>query len=202
MKKALSLSFATLIATAALSFAAVKTGEAAPDFKLKDYAGKEHALADFKGKFVVLEWVNHGCPFVKKHYDSNNMQGLQKDYTAKDVVWLSICSSAPGKQGNAKTGEAKETGDAKGAKPTSVLNDESGDVGRLYGARTTPQMYVINPEGKLIYQGAIDSDSTPDPKAIAGATNYVKAALDEAIAGKPVTTAETKSYGCSVKYAK
>lgn len=202
MKKALSLSFTCLIATAALSFAAVKTGEAAPDFKLKDATGKEHALSDFKGKFVVLEWLNHGCPFVKKHYDSNNMQGLQKDYTAKDVVWLSICSSAPGKQGNSKPGEAAETSAAKGAKATAILNDESGDVGRLYGARTTPQMFVINPEGKLIYQGAIDSDNSADAKAIAGATNYVKAALDEAMAGKPVTTAETKSYGCSVKYAK
>lgn len=195
---------ATILAIAAssvtLSFAGVKTGEAAPDFKLKDLEGKEHSLSDFKGKYVVLEWMNHGCPFVKKHYESNNMQTLQKQFTGKGVVWLAINSSAPGKQGNETPDACKEACEKHQVAATACLMDPEGTVGRTFGAKTTPHMFVINPEGNVIYQGAIDSIASADAGDIAKATNYVKAALEEAMAGKPVTTAETKPYGCSVKY--
>ncbi len=185
---------------AALAFAAPEVGKPAPGFTLKDSTGKEHSLADFKGKTVVLEWVNYGCPFVKKHYDSKNMQGLQKTAADKGVVWLAICSSAPGKQGN----ESPDAGKAKTAEydsaATAYLVDEDGKVGKLYHAKTTPEMFVINPEGTLVYMGAIDDNKSPDPAVIAGSKNFVQAALDETLAGKPVSNPSTKSYGCSVKY--
>jgi len=173
---------------------------AAPDFTAVDSDGKSHTLSDFKGKFVVLEWLNHGCPYVKKHYGAKNMQGLQSEFTGKGVVWLSIISSADGKQGHSTPGKANADVAEHGAKPTAVLLDPKGDVGRLYGAKTTPHMFVVNPDGNLIYKGAIDSVKSADPDDIVGATNYVRAALTEAMAGKPVTTAESKPYGCSVKY--
>lgn len=175
-------------------------GKAAPDFTAVDSNGKSHKLSDFKGKYVVLEWLNHGCPYVKKHYGAKNMQKLQADWTAKGVVWLSIISSADGKQGYSTPEKANKDMAEQGAKPTAILLDPKGDVGRLYGAKTTPHMFVVNPEGNLIYKGAIDSVKSADADDIAGATNYVQAALTEAMAGKPLTTAESKPYGCSVKY--
>jgi len=185
---------------AALAFAAPEVGQSAPGFMLKDAAGKEHRLADFKGKTVVLEWVNYGCPFVKKHYGSKTMQALQKEAVEKGVVWLAICSSAPGKQGN-ETPDAGKTKSAEaGSAATAYLVDADGVVGRLYDARTTPEMFVINPAGTLVYQGAIDDNNSPDPAVIAASKNFVKAALDETLAGKPVSNPSTKSYGCSVKY--
>ena len=183
-----------------LTFAAPKVGEPAPDFSLPDTNGKTQSLADYKGKYIVLEWVNHGCPFVGKHYGSGNMQQLQKAYTAKGVVWFSICSSAPGKQGNMPAEEWNKVTKEKGAAPTAVLLDPDGKVGKTYEAKTTPDMFVINPEGKLIYTGGIDSIPTANKADIAQATNYVRAALDEAMAGKPVTTPTSKPYGCGVKY--
>lgn len=175
-------------------------GQPAPDFTAVDSKGASHSLSAFKGKYVVLEWLNHGCPYVKKHYGAKNMQGLQAEFTAKDVVWLSIISSADGKQGYSTPEKANSDVGAHGAKPTAVLLDPKGEVGRLYGAKTTPHMFVVNPKGELIYKGAIDSVKSADADDIAGATNYVRAALTEAMAGKPVSTPETKPYGCSVKY--
>ena len=182
------------------AFAAPEAGKPAPDFTLKDTAGKEVKLSDYKGKFVVLEWTNFGCPFVKKHYGSHNMQNLQKEFTDKGVVWLSICSSAPGKQGNMSPADAAAAAKAAGVAATEYLIDEDGKVGNLYGARTTPEMFVVDPKGDVVYMGAIDDRPSPDPASLEGATNYVKTALTEAMAGKPVTTPVTKSYGCSVKY--
>ena len=182
------------------AMAAVEVGQPAPDFTLTDTSGTSHKLSDSKGKFVVLEWVNPDCPFVLKHYGSKNMQNLQAEYTGKGVVWLSINSSAEGKQGNYSPEEHARLTKEKGASPTAFLLDPKGDVGHLYGAQTTPHMFIIDPKGTLIYQGAIDNISTPDPAAIPTSVNYVRQALDEALSGKPVSVAATKSYGCSVKY--
>ncbi len=179
---------------------AAKVGAAAPEFKLKDATGKERSLSEFKGKVVVLEWLNHGCPFVKKHYGAGNMQKLQGDAAAKGVVWLSICSSAPGKQGHMSPEDHAKTAAGHKAAPAAILIDESGDVGRLYGAKTTPHMYVIDKEGVLRYGGAIDSISSSKADDIGKAENYVTAAVGALLDGKPVATAESKPYGCSVKY--
>jgi peroxiredoxin len=175
-------------------------GKPAPQFTLTDTNGKTRSLKDYKGKFVVLEWFNQGCPFVNKHYGSGNMQKLQKEYTEKGVIWLSICSSAPGKQGNYSGKEHNAMFESKHASPTAILLDEDGAVGRLYAAKTTPDMFVINPKGVLIYSGAIDDKPDTDPTSIAGARNYVREVLDEAMSGKELTVEPTKSYGCSVKY--
>lgn len=180
--------------------AEVKTGEAAPGFEVKSAEGKVVKLSDYKGKYVVLEWVNFGCPFVRKHYDSKNMQGLQKKWKAKDVVWLSICSSAEGQQGyNDAKGALKVVKDEASA-ASAYLLDSNGKVGRLYGAKATPHMFVIDPKGKLIYQGAIDSIRSFKTEDIAKAENYVDAALTSSMAGKSVKTGSTQAYGCSVKY--
>lgn len=189
-----------LLATVTAAFAAPEIGQDAPAFTLKDTSGKEVSLSDFKGKYVMLEWVNFGCPFVKKHYDSKNMQNLQKEAKDKGVVWLSICSSAPGKQGHNSQEDAAAEIKKQGSNATAYLLDESGTVGKAYNARTTPEMYLISPEGKLLYMGAIDSNSSPDPATIKEATNYAAAAMEAALAGKPVKEPVTKSYGCSVKY--
>ena len=175
-------------------------GQAAPNFTLADATGQEHSLADFKGKYVVLEWVNFDCPFVKKHYGAGNMQALQAEYTGKDVVWLSICSSAPGKQGHFDGSSLTDRIAAEKSAATAYLIDSNGAVGRLYDAKTTPHMYVINPKGMLVYAGAIDDKPSTKPEDIPGAMNYVKATLDAAMGGKEVEFASTKSYGCSVKY--
>ena len=175
-------------------------GTAAPTFQLMGSDGKTHDLSEYRGKYVVLEWLNHGCPFVKKHYNSGNMQRLQKEYTEKGVVWLSVITSGPGKQGYQTADEANVTVKEKGAAPTAVLFDGSGDVGRSYGARTTPHMYVINPEGVLIYNGAIDDRKSAEVADVEGAHNYVAAALNEAMSGQKVSVATTQPYGCGVKY--
>ena len=196
--KILSIFFA--VALAGSVHAKPEVGKPAPDFALSDLSGKGHDLTDFKGKYVVLEWVNFGCPFVKKHYRTENMQKLQREFVDKGVVWLSICSSAPGKQGNETPNSAKSGFQQFGSAASAYLVDENGKVGRLYDAKTTPQMFVINPEGVLIYTGAIDDKPTPNPATVASSNNYVKAALNEATSGKGVSVPSTKPYGCSVKY--
>ena len=180
---------------------AARVGEAAPDFTGTDSSGQTHKLSQYRGKYVVLEWHNQGCPYTKKHYESGNMQKLQKDWTAKGVVWLSVISSAPGKQGYVTASEENDYLKRMNAAPTAVLLDPKGELGRMYGAKTTPHMYIIDPQGRLIYNGAIDDRPTADQSDIAGAKNYVSLALEEATAGKPVSTAATTPYGCSVKYA-
>jgi peroxiredoxin len=175
-------------------------GSPAPAFTLTDSRGKQHNLADFKGKYVVLEWVNFGCPFVKKHYGSGNMQATQKKAVDKGVVWLSVCSSAEGKQGHMDADDWNEEIADRKLASTAVLLDESGSVGKTYGAKTTPHMYVINPDGVLVYKGAIDDKPSTNKDDIPGARNHVLAALDESMAGKPVSMASTTPYGCSVKY--
>lgn len=175
-------------------------GEKAPDFTLTDIHGKEHSLSDYAGKFVVLEWINHGCPFVKKFYDAGEMQRLQKEYREKDVVWLNICSSKPGSQGHYPPETAANELAKHGHQSAAYLLDEGGDVGRAYGAQVTPHMYVINPDGVLIYRGAIDSIRSANPADIEKAENYVVSALTAAMAGGEVATTVTTPYGCSVKY--
>ncbi len=195
MKKCLiALMFLSLPAMAA------KVGATAPSFNLPNQSGKQVSLADYKGKTVVLEWLNHECPYVKKHYNAGNMQALQKKYTGKDVVWLSIISSAPGKQGYMKGEEITKAVAEKKAAPSHVLIDADGKVGKAYKAKTTPHMYVINPEGTLVYAGAIDDKPTTDVEDVKGATNYVANALDELMNGKEISKSYTKAYGCSVKY--
>jgi len=191
---------ASLALTSLFAAESPKVGSAAPDFSLTDAKGKMHSISEYKGKFVVLEWFNPGCPFVKKHYSSGNMQKLQQEYAGKGVVWMSIDSSAPGKEGHlSPEGASKQTGEWK-MNSTTLLLDPEGKAGQAYGAKNTPHMFVVNPEGKVIYEGAIDSKATANVADLAGATNYVKAALDEAMAGKPVSNPNTKPYGCSVKY--
>lgn len=177
-----------------------KLNEQAPGFKLVDSNGKEHTLSDFKGKVVVLEWINFECPFVKKHYNSKNMQSLQLKYTKKDVVWLSICSSAEGKQGNFSNDEINKRIKDHNAKMSAYLIDADGKVGKMYGAKTTPHMYVIDKDGKLVYAGAIDDKPSTDVADVKDAKNYVADALDELLAGKNVGFQSSTSYGCSVKY--
>lgn len=178
-----------------------EVGKAAPAFTLKDAEGVERSLAEFKGKFVVLEWVNFGCPFVKKHYGAGNMQGLQAEYTGKGVTWLAICSSAPGKQGYFAGEELKTQIAERKSAATFYLTDVEGKVGRMYGAKTTPHMYVIDPAGALVYIGGIDDIPSADAEDIPKAKNYVRLALDAVLAGKPVASSSSQPYGCSVKYA-
>jgi alkyl hydroperoxide reductase subunit AhpC len=180
---------------------AAKIGEAAPDFTATASNGKTIHLADYRGKYVVLEWHNNGCPYVGKHYRSGNMQRLQKEWTGKGVIWLTILSSAPGKQGYVTASEENDYLTKMQAAPTAALLDPTGEIGHLYDAKTSPQMVVINPEGILIYSGAIDDKPTTDLQDVPTATNYVSLALEESMAGKPVQTSATRPYGCSVKYA-
>ncbi|NDC79803.1 MAG: thioredoxin family protein [Verrucomicrobia bacterium] len=178
----------------------VEPGDPAPDFSLKDSRDNPQKLSSYAGKFVVLEWMNPECPFVKKHYGSGNMQKLQKQYTGKGVVWFSIISSAPGKQGYCTGPQAEANRKDQKADPTAVLLDPSGEIGQKYGAKTTPHIFIINPEGKVIYAGAIDSIRSTNPADCSKADNYVRETLDAALAGKPVPHPETKPYGCSIKY--
>jgi peroxiredoxin len=180
---------------------AASVGQAAPGFTATDTHGAQHSLAEYKGKFVVLEWTNQGCPFTRKHYETGNMEKLQKYWTSKGVVWLTVISSAPGEQGYVTAQQENDYIKKMNAAPTAALLDPTGSLGHLYGAKTTPHMFVINPQGKLIYEGAIDDKPTTDPADVAGAKNYVTLALEQAMAGQPVTTAVTRAYGCSVKYA-
>jgi peroxiredoxin len=188
----------TMVCAGAL---ALKPGEIAPDFKGTDSNGKTEALAQYRGKYVVLEWANQGCPYEQKLYNSGTMESLQKQWTSKGVVWLSILSSAPGQQGNVSPAEENDYLRKMKAAPTAAVLDPSGTIGRLYAAKTTPHMFVIDPQGKIVYQGAIDDQPTPDPASLKLAHNYVSEALEESMVGKPVATPVTKSYGCSVKYA-
>lgn len=181
--------------------AEVTIGKPAPDFILQGANGQQYSLEAQRGKFVVLEWFNYDCPYVRKHYESKNMQALQKRYTEKSVVWFSVNSSAEGKQGHLNPDEAIRLASEKGAAATATLLDPAGTVGRAYGAKTTPHMFVINPEGIVIYAGAIDDNDSTRLSSIEGAKNYVAAALDEAMAGRKVTTASSQPYGCSVKYS-
>lgn len=175
-------------------------GQPAPDFTLTDIDGASHTLSGLRGKVVVLEWTNYDCPFVKKHYGTDNMQSIQKQYTEQGVVWFSICSSAPGKQGNYPAEKWPDLMKEKDSAPTAVLLDADGVVGRLYGAKTTPHMFVVDAGGVLVYAGAIDDNAAADPSTVEGAHNYVRAALDAVKAGQPVEKASTQPYGCSVKY--
>lgn len=182
------------------SFAAPSVGQPAPDFSLPDSYGKTHELADYLGKTVILEWTNHDCPYVRKHYESNNMQTLQKEMTDNGVVWLSVISSRPGSQGYVEAAEANELTASRSAHPTAVLFDPAGDTGRAYDARTTPHMYIIDPQGELIYMGAIDDQPSARASSLEGANNYVRAAMEDLKAGRKVETAQSTPYGCSVKY--
>lgn len=176
-------------------------GKAAPEFSLADISGKSHKLSDYKGKYVVLEWTNPDCPFVRKHYSSGNMQKLQAAWAEKEVVWLTICSSAQGKQGYYEADELKKKTKEEKFSATAYLIDAAGTVGHLYQARTTPHMYVIDPAGILIYTGAIDDKPSTKTADVDGATNYVQACLTSAMNGKEVATTATTPYGCSIKYA-
>lgn len=185
---------------AATAHAAPEVGKPAPAFSGRDAGGNTVALSDYAGKTVVLEWTNHECPFVKKHYDSGNMQSLQKDLTGKGAVWLTVISSAPGKQGHLSATEANALTKSRGAAPSQVILDEDGRIGTAYGATATPQMVVITPAQTVAYMGAIDSIPSAKATDIPKADNYVRAAFDAVAAGKPVQVAQTKAYGCSVKY--
>jgi len=196
----LSFVLSVLLLTTATAFADAEIGKPAPDFTLTDTNGKTHALKDLKGKTVVLEWLNFECPFVKKHYGSGNMQKLQAAETAKGTVWFSIVSSAKGKQGYYEPKEMNEREQNAKSKATAVLYDTDGKVGKAYGAKSTPHMFVIDRDGKIAYRGAIDDKATTEAEDIPTAKNYVAAALEDLHANRKVATAETKSYGCGIKY--
>lgn len=181
--------------------AQVLPGKPAPDFSLVDVGGRTVRLADFRGRFVVLEWNNPSCPFVQKHYDSGNMQALQKRFTASNVAWLTINSTARSHPEFLEPAELGAWMNQRGGVPTAVLLDPEGKVGRSYDARATPHMYVIDPQGRLLYAGAIDDKRSSDPADAKTAKNYVAAALTDAMAGRPVATGHTQAYGCSIKYA-
>lgn len=178
----------------------LEIGKPAPDFKTKDIHGTDQSLSQYKGKIVVLEWTNPGCPFVKKHYDSKNMQSLQKEMTDQGIVWLTINSSALGKQGNQTNEEAIAYTKEVGSSATARIADANGAIGTLYHAKTTPHIFIVDATGLLAYQGAIDDIDSTDPADTKTANNYVRAAVADLMAGKAVTTAQTKPYGCGVKY--
>jgi peroxiredoxin len=195
----------TLLALPGLAFAlaahaAPSVGQSAPDFTLKDASGKAVKLSDYRGKHVVLEWTNPGCPYVQKHYDSGNMPATQKDAVGKGVVWLSINSTEKSAYDYMEPAKLVAWQQERKSQPTAVLLDEEGAAGKAYGARTTPHMYIVNPQGRLIYAGGIDSIASIDPQDIKKAVNYVRQGLGEALAGKPLTASVTRPYGCSIKY--
>ncbi|MBY0316416.1 MAG: redoxin domain-containing protein [Bdellovibrionales bacterium] len=204
------LSVLFVLVAAQLAFADAEVGKAAPDFSLSAQDGKTYKLADFKGKYLVLEWFNKDCPYVKKHYGANNMQTIQKkivgdkeitfDNKKVSAQWLSVISSAPGKQGHLSQDDAKKEMTTSGMNSTALLLDNDGKMGKAYGAKTTPHVFIVNPNGKVVYAGAIDSDSSSDPATIAKATNYITAAFEDLKAKKNITNASTKPYGCAVKY--
>jgi len=191
---------AGLAALAGPAFAAVDAGQPAPAFSVVSSAGETVSLSDFAGKTVVLEWTNHGCPYVQKFYDAGAMQALQTAAGADEIVWLSVISSAPGKQGHVSAAEANGLTADRGAAPAAVLLDESGDMGRAYGAKTTPHMFVIDAAGLVRYAGAIDDRPSADPASLEGAVNYVSGALAALAAGEAADPAQTRAYGCNVKY--
>ena len=191
----------TLLFTLATSAgAALQVGEPAPDFTGTDTRGTSHTLSDYRGKTVILEWTNHDCPYVRKHYNSGNMQQQQQDATGQGAVWLSVISSAPGKQGHVTAAQADALTAQRNAAPSAVILDESGAIGRLYGAKTTPHMYIIDAEGKLVYMGGIDSIPSSNPEDIEKAVQYVPEALARMAEGQAITASVTRPYGCSVKY--
>ena len=198
--KLILIAIITLAAGALYAADVPPVGSAAPDFSAPDANGKTQSLSEYKGKYVVLEWFNPECPFVKKHYGSDNMQKLQAEYTGKGVVWLTIDSNAPGSEGNISADQAKKIMDSWKTKQTALVLDPESKIAKLYGAKNTPNMVIVGPDGKIVYEGAIDSKATPNPDDIASSTNYVKVALDESMSGKPVSNANTRPYGCSVKY--
>jgi glutathione peroxidase-family protein len=201
MKTKLLLSAITTLVAGALYAADVPpVGSAAPDFSAPDSNGKTQSLSEYKGKYVVLEWFNPECPFVKKHYGGGNMQKLQVEYTGKGVIWLTIDSNAPGSEGNITAEQAKKIMDSWKTKQTALLLDPESKIAKLYGAKNTPNMVIVGPDAKIVYEGAIDSKATPNPADIPSSTNYVKAALDESLGGKPVSNAQTKPYGCHITY--
>jgi peroxiredoxin len=190
---------ATLLLTA-IQVGAAEVGQPAPNFTLTDITGQTHSLSDFRGKTVVLEWVNQECPFVVKHYESGNLPATQKAATADGVIWLAINSGRPGAQGDFSPAQVEKWAKDTGAAYTAYMRDQDGKVGRLYGAKTTPQMYVITADGTLVYNGAIDSIRSANKADIAKAENYVNSALAAVKAGQPVKTPTSQPYGCSVKY--
>lgn len=194
------LSLTIIGAVACTADAGVSVNQPAPDFTAVDSNGKTHSLSQYRGKTVVLEWTNHDCPYVRKHYQSGNMQSLQKAATRDGVVWLSIISSAPGKQGHVSAAKANDLTSKRNATPSAVILDENGDIGRLYGAKTTPHMYIIDPNGTLVYMGGIDSIPSSNQADIDKATNYVRVALQSMSEGKAIADNVTRPYGCSVKY--
>jgi peroxiredoxin len=196
-----TLAFGAALFGTGSCLAQVAVGQPAPAFTATDTAGKTVTLADFKGKYVVLEWTNPGCPFVQKHYDSGNMPATQKEATAKGAVWLSINTTAKEAGDYMAPAELQGWMKSKSGAPTATLMDSDSKVGRAYGARTTPHMYIVDPQGKLVYAGAIDSKPTANPADIKTATNYVTQALGEAMSGKAISRATTQAYGCSVKYS-
>lgn len=183
------------------AMAAAEIGKPAPDFEAVDIKGQTFKLGDHKGKIVILEWTNHECPFVKKHYGSGNMQKTQKTAMDGGAEWVTLVSSAPGRQGHTDTAQAAKLLEEAGATPSAKIMDESGEIGKLYGARTTPHIFIISAGGDLVYAGAIDDNSSPNPATIEGAKNYVLAALEDIAAGNPVSAAQSEPYGCAVKYA-
>lgn len=195
-------SFVAVLSLLAFTFSAwaLRVGDPAPDFAGTDSKGQTHKLSEYRGKYVVLEWTNSGCPFTKKHYTSGNMQALQKEWTSKGVVWLTILSSSPGAQGYMTAADENAYTARVHAAPTAAILDPTGAIGHEFEAKTTPDMVVIDPSGKVIYSGAIDNRPTTNPSDVQGATNYIAAALTESMAGQPVAVSYTRPYGCSVKY--
>lgn len=200
--KLLAYATAATLALATPAFAKIATGSTVSDMRVVDSEGVTHNLSDFAGQRVILEWTNEGCPYVKKHYKTDNMQDLQREATADgDTVWLSVISSAPGKQGHKDNVQVAQWKAAYDVASTAVILDEAGDMGQAFAARTTPHMYIIDEDQTLVYQGAIDDNSSSNPATVDGATNYVRAALANLDAGEAVAMSDTQPYGCSVKYA-
>ncbi|MFM1891870.1 MAG: hypothetical protein RLZ44_947 [Pseudomonadota bacterium] len=200
LRKYLGLACIALTLAAGSAGAAPRIGQPAPAFSGVDTQGKTHRLEDYRGRTVVLEWTNHDCPYVRKHYGAGNMQAQQRDAAAQGAVWLSVISSAPGKQGHVSAAAADELTRSREAAPQAVLLDPAGEIGRAYGAQTTPHMYVIDPAGTLVYMGGIDSIASTSAADIPRATQYVREALQQLAAGEPVSEPVTRPYGCSVKY--
>lgn len=209
MKSLIGQTFIAGLALAGLSFTTIsafaestaRIGQPAPAFQAVDADGKARSLSEFAGKTVILEWTNHECPYVRKHYNSATMQTLQKDMAKDGIVWLSVISSPPGEQGYVEAAKARELTVQRDAAPAGILLDPNSKVARAYGAQTTPHMYIIDPKGTLAYMGAIDDKPSSNPASLNGARSYVRQAVAEMKAGKPVSEASTKSYGCAVKYA-
>lgn len=196
-----SAGLACLMSMPTAALAVAVPGQPAPDFKEQDATGIEHSLAKYRGSWLVLEWFNKDCPYVRKHYSSGNMQALQAKFTDLDVKWLTVISSAPGKQGYLEATDAQQQAEAHNLQASAAfLLDADGSMGKAYGAKTTPHMFIINPEGQVVYVGAIDDNDSANPAVIPKSRNYVDAALNEVLSGQPITTSSSRPYGCSVKY--